>query len=265
MAYNKKLSGAQMVLVPITQVGENRFPYVENLRNRYIKFVDFCPSAYLPGTDASGLQANADMFVTFYDKNGTQRLIDSLPLERLDYSATNGVRQEIGYEISLENSFVICQDAAQIGKVAAFVFWYDLPEYSRRNTADNTITDNFAVKLTNATRYNQLPDEERMTNKRFRKLLVAAPSITPNYKTGVTAAQLQNLYLTLRKGSYLVADNVPLSLLRQLKMLEKSEWANIIFDFQSSYITIGGAGTIPNVNTDYIGKYVFFNVQYERE
>ena len=265
MAYNKKLSGAQMVLVPITQVGQNRFPYVENLRNRYIKFVDFHPAAYLPGTDATGLQTNADMFVTLYDKNGTQRLIDSLPLERFDYSATDGVRQQIGYEISLENSFVICQDANQIGKVAAFVFWYDLPQYSSKNDTDYTITDNFAVKLTNATRYNQLPDEERMTGKRFRKILVAAPSITPNYKTGVTAAQLPNLYLTLRKGSYLVADNIPLSLLRQIKMLEKSEWSNIIFDFQSSYITIGGAGTIPNVNTDYVGKYVFFNVQYERK
>lgn len=33
---NTKLSGAQMVLVPITRVGKNYFPLVENLRNRYI-------------------------------------------------------------------------------------------------------------------------------------------------------------------------------------------------------------------------------------
>ena len=56
---------------------------------------------------------------------------------------------------------------------------------------------------------------------------------------------------------------MPLPILYQLAMLEKSEWANIIFDFQNSYITIGGAGTIPNVNTDYIGKNVFINLQYE--
>ena len=48
-----------------------------------------------------------------------------------------------------------------------------------------------------------------------------------------------------------------------LAMLEKSEWANIIFDFQNSFVTIGGANTIPNVSTDYIGKSVFINLQYE--
>ena len=45
--------------------------------------------------------------------------------------------------------------------------------------------------------------------------------------------------------------------------VEQTEWANIIFDFQNSYITIGGAGTIPNVSTDYLGKSVFVNLQYE--
>ena len=264
MAYNKKLSGAQMVFVPIERVGKNFFPFVENLRDRYIKYIDFCPATYLPGTAATGLTSTTDIFITLYHKDGTSRLIDTLPMERLDYSQTDGVRQQVGHELSLENSYVICEDAAQIGKVAAFVFWYDLPQYSSKNNTDSVITDNFSVNLVSAMGRNLFPDEERMTGKRFRKILVATPSVTPNFKTGITAAQLPNLYLTLRKGSYLVADNVPLSLLRQLKMLEKSEWANIIFDFNNSYITIGGAGTIPNVNTDYVGKYVFFNVQYER-
>lgn len=262
---NQKLSGAQLVLVPITRLGENRMPFVENLHGRYIKYIDFCPSRYLPNTAATGLQTSTDLFVTLYDKTGSTRLIDNLPLVRFDYTETNGIRQIVGSELTIEKSVIICNNAAAVGTVAAFVFWYDLPQYSARNTKDDTLTDNVDIELTSASQYNQFPDDERMINKRFRRILVATPSVTPNYNTGITAAMLPNLYLTLRKGSYLVCDNLPLPLLYQLKMLQKTEFANIIFDFQSSYITIGGAGTIPNVQSDYIGKHVFLNLQYERK
>jgi hypothetical protein len=53
-------------------------------------------------------------------------------------------------------------------------------------------------------------------------------------------------------------------MLYQLAMIQRSEFQNIIFDFQSSFLTIGGAGSIPNVDSDYIGKSVFFNMQYEK-
>ena len=36
---NTKLSGAQLVLVPITRLGANFLPLVENLRGRVIKFI----------------------------------------------------------------------------------------------------------------------------------------------------------------------------------------------------------------------------------
>lgn len=260
---NKKLSGAQLVLVPITKIGYNKFPFVENIAKRYIKFIDFCPTSYLPDTDAAGVTSSADMYVSIADNYGSTQIIRELPLERLDYSATNGIRQAIGSRISLSDSYVNCQNAAMVGKVAAFVMWYDLEEFSRRNTTDNLSIDAISIQLTNAIRYNALPDNDRMTGRRFRRIMVATPSVTPDYQTGVDAATLPNLYLTLRKGSYNVCENVPLSLLYQLKMIEKSEWMNICFDFQSSYITIGGAGTIPSVQTDYIGKSVFLNLEFE--
>ena len=262
---NTKLSGAQLVLVPITKVGDNLFPYVTNLHDRYIKYMDFCPAQYLPDTAMPGLQTSNDIFVTLYDRSGTTRLIDSLPLERFDYNATTGIRQTVASEITLEKCVLVNNDPSAVGKTAAFVFWYDLPQFSARNTTDRVLTDNVDIELTSSTQYNQFPDDERMINKRFRRILASTPALTPNFNAGVTAAQLPNLYLTLRKGSYLVLDNVPLSLLVQLKQLTKTEFANIIFDFQSSYITIGGAGTIPNVGTDYVGKHVFLNLQYERK
>ena len=261
---NTKLSGAQLVLVEISRVGKNYLPLVHYLQGRVIKYIDFCQTTYLPGiANAVGLASTQDMYLTITNEQGNEHIHYQMPLERFDYAATLGVRQPICSKISLRDSFIDCQDANQVGKVAALMFYYDLPEYSARNSTDTIITDAISVPLTTETRYNVLPDTDRLTGKRFRKVLLGAPTVTPDLQTGLTSAQLANCYLTLRKGSYNIVENMPLPLLYQLQMLEKSEWANIIFDFQNSYITIGGAATIPNVHTDYIGKSVFFNLQYE--
>ena len=72
---NTKLSGCQMVLVPIVGMGINKFPLVENIRNRYIKYIDFHPAAYLPDTSATGLATSDDLFVTIYDELGNTQLM----------------------------------------------------------------------------------------------------------------------------------------------------------------------------------------------
>lgn len=261
---NTKLSGAQLVLVEIKRVGKNYLPLVQYLKGRIIKYIDFAPTNYLP--DMAGLvgcSSTDDMYLTIRNEQGNADLHYEVPLERFDYVATLGVRQPIYAKISLDNSYIDCQDATQVGKFVALVFYYDLPEYSSRNNADKVVTDAITIPLTTATRYNALPDTDRLTGKRFRKILLGTPTVTPDYQSGLTEAQLKNCFITLRKGTYNVVENMPVWLLYQMQKLEKSEWANIIFDFENSFITIGGAGTIPNVLTDYIGKAVFFNLQYE--
>lgn len=261
---NSKLSGAQLVLVEIKHVGRNYFPLVENLRGRFVKYIDFCQTTYLPAiANAVGLSSTQDIFLTIMDEHGTTELHRAMPLERYDYAATLGVRQPVCAKISMQNSYIDVQDPTQVGKVAAFMFYYDLPEFSARNSTDNVMTDAISIPLTTAIRYNTLPDTDRLTGKRFRKILLGMPTITPDLQTGLDANKMGNLFITFRKGTYNVIENMPLPLFYQLAMLEKTEWANIIFDFQNSYITIGGAGTIPNVSTDYIGKAVFLNLQYE--
>lgn len=260
---NTKLSGAQLVLVEIKRVGKNYLPLVENIRGRIIKFIDFAPAAYLPGTDVAGVTVNQDMYFTIANEPGNEYIHFEMPLERFDYTATLGIRQPICSKVSLQNSYIDCQDANQVGKIAALVFYYDLPEYSARNTTDKVMTDAITIPLVTATRYNQFPDTDRLTGKRFRRFLLGTPTITPDLQNGLDANKLQNIYVTLRKGTYNILENVPVTILYQLQMLEKSEWANIIFDFQNSFLTIGGAGTIPNVTTDYVGKSVFMNLVYE--
>ena len=105
-----------------------------------------------------------------------------------------------------------------------------------------------------------------MTNKRFRRFLISEQYVTPDGNPGVLVPALDNIYMTLCKGSYNVLENVPVMLLYQLAMIQKTEFANITFDFQSSYLTIGGANSIAveDFERNYLGKSVFFNVQYEK-
>lgn len=259
---NPKLSGAQLVLVPITKVGKNYFPWVEYLRDRYIKYIDFYGSEYLPDTITPGLTSNSGR-ITITNAPGNTEIIRDLPLELLDYRKTLGIRQPIASKISLSDCYIDIPDEDAVGKAAAFVFWYDLPDYSRANRTDSLVIDSISIPLTTSVRYNLFPDVDRMTGKRFRRLMVSEQGLTPDLNQGVTSEQLNNIYLTLRKGTYNVLENVPVMLLYQLAMIQKTEFANIIFDFHSSFLTIGGAGTIPNVD-EYIGKSVFMNLQYEK-
>lgn len=258
---NNKISGAKMVLVPIRQTGKNYFPYVEDLKNRYIKFIDFHASDYLPGTDAPGLKLYqpTSVFLTLANEIGNKLLFNEMPLENFDYQYTRGVRSEIGSKLSLQNCYIDCQDASIVGKTAAVVFYYDLPQFSARNKTDNLITDCLSVPVTTLSLYNTFPDSERMSGKRFRLINFTTVSQTPDYYPGVTQYQ-DEVYVTLRKGSFNVLENVPLSVFQQQTFITKLEFANIIFDFQASYMVIGGAGTNPNITT---GKAVFLNFTYE--
>ena len=252
------------MFVPIVKEGKNYLPYIEDLKDRYVKYIDFHPATYLPDTADTGLTTTESMYLTLANQKGNELYVKEMPLERFNYQQTNGCRQAVCNKLSLQNSYILCANPDAVGTVAMLIFWYDLPEYSRANKSEFTVTDSLTVPLTTAVRHNTLPDEERMALKRFRRILLGLPATTPDYATGVTDQQAANLYLTLRKGTYNVVENLPVALLYQLYMVEKAEFANIVFDLQNSYITIGGANTIPDVETDYIGKSVFLNMVYEK-
>lgn len=258
---NTKLSGAQLVIVPITKIGQNFLPYIEHIAGRVVKYIDFAPCALLPNTSVAGVTSSNDLYITVMDENGTKEIHKSLPLARFDYSATMGVRMPINRKVNMDSCYIVNESAANVGKSVALVFWYELPQYSQANKTDNVQTDAIEIPITNVTQYNVLPDSDRLTGKRFRRILLGTPTVTPDKNTGLGTSELLNCYLTLCKGSYKILADCPISLLWQMQMLEKTEFQNIVFDFQSSYVTIGGAGTA--TPSDYVGKTIFMNLQYE--
>ncbi len=258
---NKKISGAKLVLVPITHLGKNYFPFVEDLKARYIKYIDFVKTSYLPDTADAGVGGflPGTAYITLANEIGNRLLFNNAPIELFDYAITKGIRQPIGAKLSLQNCFVDCQDPNCIGKKMALIFYYDLPEFSARNKSDNLITDSVSVPIVTDTFHNSFPDVERMSGKRFRFIQFSPVTTTPEMEPGVLSG-FENLYITLRKGSYNVIENIPLYVLYQVIRYDKIEFANIVFDFQSSFITVGGAGTY---TPSFIGKSVFLNLTYE--
>lgn len=260
---NKKLSGGQLVVVPITRTGRNYFPVNEYLDRRYIKYIDYLSFlGGLPDTTAQPTSAREDMYLTLANEFGNVEFVKNEPLLRFDYIFNFGVRQTIGRKLSIRDCYVDNQNAGEIGKYAAFVFWYDLEEYSRRNATNVTCVDSITIPIRNLTRYNLLPNSDRMAGKRFRRILFNLDgTLSPDQEPLVGQIASTALFLTLRKGSYNVLQNIPIELFWQLNVLERQEFANIIFDFESSFITVGGAGDIdPDL---VLGKSVMLNLEYE--
>lgn len=258
---NKKLSGAKTVLVPITKVGKNYIPFVEDLKNRTIKYIDIFFTLLLPDTEAEGVTAYTNTpYITLADITGNAYLINNRPVDDFLYTKNLGIRPEINSKLSLQNSFILNNDEDAIGKYYVLVFWYDLPEFSARNRKDTLVTDYISVPVPKVLA-NTLPNEERFAGKRFRYILFSMVDTTPEGTTGISDDdEINSLYLTLQKGSYKVLENVPLRLFYQAQMFDKMEFANIIFDMQNSFIKVGGAGRL------YINeKSVFLNLVYEKE
>lgn len=257
----KRISGSKTVIVPITQVGRNMLPFVEDLKDKYIKYIDFCPVGSLPNSSGTAVTASSKHIISLSNKSGNVYDLQDIPLQKFDISLNWGIRPAIMRKLSLQNSYINCTDAGEVGKYAVLVFYYDNPENSRRNTTTDVAVNAFEVPVKSAVFANQFPDNRTMVGKNFRSLYFSPVSLTPNLNTGFTATQMLDLYITLQKGNYAVIDTLPLMCLYGINMVEPLEFANIQFDFTNSFVLVGGAGS----NSSYVGKYLFLNASYENK
>lgn len=261
MALLKRISATKTVIVPIVTVGKNYLPFVEDLKDKYIKYIDFCPVTSLPYTSDTPVADSSKYIVSLASRSGNQFDIQDIPMQKFDLTLNWGIRPAIMRELSLQNSYLLCTDAAEIGKFALLVFYYDYPEYSRRNTTIDVSVNGFEVPIIKASQPNQLPDNRTMVGKRFRSVFFTPVALTPTMATGISYTESKDFYLTLCKRNFSIIDTLPLMCLYAVNMVEPLEFSNIVFDFTNSYILVGGAGA----NAKYIGRSVFLNASYENK
>lgn len=255
----KKVSGSKTVVLTINKLGSNHLPFIEDLKDKYIKYIDtVIMDVALPGVSTTTVSDNEDLFLTLASKSGNIYTTKNMPLVRYDVETNLGVRVPIMQKISLQNSYVTNEDPTKIGQSVILVFWYDEPGYSARNKTTETLIDGFAIPIITNTGKNKMPDNRTMNNKRFRKFFVTYPGNTPTLGTGITKSQADSLYITFQKSGYALLENLPLKLLFQLSNLDFIEFANIIFDFTYSYAQVGGIS-----GTGFTGSEIFINCEYE--
>ena len=257
----KKVSGAKSVFVRLQNVGRNYLPFVEDLKDRTIRYIDVVPVTSLPFPfiSDSPVATFDGLYISVAEKQGNGYPIYALPLDRLDISQNMGRRQPVNRVSSISDCYIDCEDPALIGQIVCLVFWYDLADYSAPDSTVDFAIDSVEVDVLSSQQNNVFPDNRTMAGKRFRHISFPAVSPTISGATGLSKTEMLDCYVSFVKGNYAVIDNIPLSEFYDVtEMYETLLFANICFDFTNSFVTVGGTA-------NYDGRKVMFNLTYENK
>lgn len=261
---NAKISGGQSVIVPISRVGNNPLPFIENLKDRVVKYIDVdTVNATLPDSTTNAYTTNDDTagtYITLVDKNGFVINHNNYPLYNLISYQAGTDRPFIGKKISLQNSYLTITDAALIGKSVLLTFWYDEPEFSQRNTTNNISVETIEVPYLSPYKKNLMPDNRTLAGKRVRRILFDYATVTPSYKTCVNTSKMAQGYITLNNGNTSILKQVPIASLYKYGVLNTFdlEFANIKFDLTNSWIETFGDNDF-TANQAWLIRFAFEN------
>lgn len=243
---NPKVSGGQSVIVPISRIGNNPLPFVENLKDRVVKYIDVdTVNATLPDGSVNAYTANEDTassYITILDKNGVVINHNNYPMYNFVTYLAGTDRPFIGKKISLQNSYLTITDAALVGKSVLLTLWYDEPEFSQRNTTNNISVETIEVAYLSPYKKNLMPDNRTLAGKRVRRVLFDYATLTPSYKPCVNTVKMAQGYITLNNGNTSILKQVPIASLYKYGVLNTFdlEFANIKFDLTNSWIETFG-------------------------
>lgn len=236
------ISGSKTVLVPINRVGRNYFPYIKELQDRKVKYIDISNVYFGKSPSETEESLYYGMFLTLADKY-SNLFYDAVPIE--NFNSTQyflGVRNFIDRQIILQNCFIENEVAANVGKFVAVTFYWD----DAKTTTDNKCFKQLievVVEPSNALYVfkAKFPDIQNIANKRIRSIRTASwfatmttplgyPTINPS--TGTT------VYMTLAYGNNIHFDNLPLKYMREQWTNSQLEFADVLLNMQDCYLSI---------------------------
>lgn len=158
--------------------------------------------------------------------------------------ATEGIYDNINTVLSIPDCFVDVQawygNKHKILQLA--VFYEDTASINAiQNVASNYNTFEVSVGSSDSSNFGRkyyFEENRILVDKKFRNLLVSYPTVTPQGNTGINQNIEKYGYITLVRGGHILWQQMPVVLLNQLYNYRKLQFANIIFDFNNSYIEL---------------------------
>ena len=242
-------SRSKTIFFPISKVGRNYLPFIKELEDAEVKFINIGTSA----VNYSGIgyvqTIDSDLYISLSDRYGNL-FYDNAPIRTFSSNYYLGQMQTIGRKIVLQNCFIENPNTNNVGKIVAITFFWDDARFSSKQqgqTYKETVElllppepmREKKVKL-------KFPDIRTIAGKRIRSIRPAYDysSISPlNYKTIINGWNMNDgtgfysVYLTLANGSTILVDNLDLNKMLDAYKVEPLYFENLLVNFPDSYIT----------------------------
>lgn len=242
------ISRSKTIFVPITKVGRNYFPYIKELQDKKIKFIDIVSSYYnYLYTQQEVKTADSDMYITLSDKQGNL-FYDNIDIANFRPQYRLGQRNTIERYITLQNCFIEAP-ALDSPKVVAVTFYWDEGEV--RNAATKTYKETVELLFNSTPETNKsvklkFPDIRTIAGKRIRSIRLdttfsstISPLGYPTWSAGwntADATSQYSIYLTLVNGTNILIDQIDTLLLTDILSVDPIEFNDILINFPDSYL-----------------------------
>lgn len=209
------VNGAIGVTVRNLHEGRNYLPYVAELKDRVIKYIDFF-YASSNGYDVEGNLIGANPFdnsLSLCKKDTTDFVVDNV--SAVEYSPFHqvGKRKFVGYKLDLEKSF-INTNRNDVGTNAFLIFYYE-DENGMAVNQDipfklSTSVVNFGVGTMNF-----FKDNRTLADKHFTQIYPSYSTFTQNGEQNILSPSAWcSMFVNLVKGNNIFVKNVPLYVLQ---------------------------------------------------
>lgn len=237
------ISGSKTVLVPINRVGRNYFPYIKELQDRKVKYIDISDVYFGKSSSETEATIGYGLFLTLVDKY-SNLFYDAVPVENFNsIQYFLGVRNNINRQIILQNCFIENEVAARVGKFVAVTFYWD---------DDKTTTDKkcfkqlieVVIERSQSSLYIfkvKFPDVQNIANKRIRSIRPAAwvaTFTTPLGYPTINPSANVTISMTLANGNNILFDNLPIYYMRETWANSQLEFADVLLNMQDCYLSI---------------------------
>lgn len=234
------VNGAIGITMRNLREGKNYLPYIAELKDRVIKYIDiFSPLSY-SAYDTNGNYLDANPFsnaLSLCKKDTVDFVVDNVSCVEYCPMLQSGQRKLVGYKIDLTKSF-ITTDSHDIGSNLFMVFYYEDEKPNSVTNPKNFRISTSEVNFSFGT-MNFFKDNRTLADKRFTQIYPSSSKFTQNGDQNILSPSAWcSMFVNLVKANNIFVKNVPLILLAytQEYWYGKIVFDGVQFDFTNSYI-----------------------------